>query len=133
MATEALQPSREAPAFMKRLASSRVLIPPDALIFTSGPMLAAISFTSSSVAPPVMKPVEVLMKSAPESVTTSQAATYSSSVRRQVSIITLRSAPLLWHKSASCLSSEAMRAYLPSLRCPMLITVSISDAPSFIA
>jgi len=41
------------------------------------------------VAPPVEKPVEVLTKAAPASSDNSQPFTFSSSVKRQVSIMTL--------------------------------------------
>ena len=43
--------------------------------------------------PAVENPVEVLMKSAPDSVTTRHISFFSSSVRRQVSIITFRHLP----------------------------------------
>ena len=46
---------------MKSSASFRSAMPPAALIFTLGPTWAAKRATSSRVAPPVPKPVEVLM------------------------------------------------------------------------
>ncbi len=42
-------------------------MPPDAFTPISGPTVARINATSSNVAPPDMKPVEVLTKSAPAS------------------------------------------------------------------
>ena len=56
-----LVPRREAPRARKRSASSREEIPPAALIFTWPATWAAKSYTSWNVAPPVEKPVEVLM------------------------------------------------------------------------
>ena len=47
---------------------------------------------SSTVAPPVENPVDVLTKSEPASFDNLQAIIFSSSVKRQVSIITLVSA-----------------------------------------
>ena len=56
-----LVPSLSAPASRNTKRSSLVFIPPAAFNFTKGATLAFISFTSSSVAPPVPKPVEVLI------------------------------------------------------------------------
>ena len=61
--------------------SSMLDTPPAALIFTLGPMYFLNSSTSSFVAPPVPKPVEVLIKSAPALVTALHMAIFSSSVR----------------------------------------------------
>ena len=80
-------PRREAPSWMNFSASSRLEMPPAALIFTWGATCPAKSSTSWKVAPAVEKPVEVLMYSAPESETTLHMAIFSSSVSRQVSRI----------------------------------------------
>ena len=55
-------------------------MPPAALILTFGPTCSLNSFTSSSVAPPVPKPVEVLIKSAFAFVTHLQISIFSSSL-----------------------------------------------------
>ena len=69
-------------------------MPPAALMRTLGPTFLANRATSSKVAPPLEKPVEVLMKSAPASVTSLHMVTFSSSVSRQVSMMTFNtSAP----------------------------------------
>ena len=73
-------------------ASSIDLTPPDALTPISGPTVSLINLISSGVAPPVENPVDVLTKSAPAFLANSQALTFSSSVKRQVSIITFVSA-----------------------------------------
>ena len=52
-----------------------------------------MSATSSTVAPPGPKPVDVLMKSAPAAATSVDALTFSSSVRSAVSMMTLLTAP----------------------------------------
>lgn len=56
-----LHPMRSQPASKNCSMVSLVRMPPAALIFTSGPMLAFIKSTSSIVAPAVPNPVEVLM------------------------------------------------------------------------
>ena len=50
-----------------------------------------IRATSAAVAPPPLKPVEVLTKSAPASTAASQARTFSASLSRDVSMMTFRS------------------------------------------
>ena len=64
MATDALQPSLSAPASIILIASSRVLMPPEALICILLPTVRFMSLTASAVAPPVLKPVDVFTKSA---------------------------------------------------------------------
>ena len=63
-------------------------MPPEALTPNFGPTVSRINFTSSTVAPPVLKPVEVLTKCAPLSTTSWQARIFCSSVSRQVSKMT---------------------------------------------
>ena len=63
--TLALAPIRVAPAQTIFFRSSNVRTPPEAFTPMSVPTTARISATSSAVAPPVLKPVEVLTKSAP--------------------------------------------------------------------
>lgn len=75
-----LVPKREAPKAINVSASSNDEIPPAALILTPSPTYFAITSTSSNVAPAVEKPVEVLIKSAPERVTTPQSSISSSLV-----------------------------------------------------
>ena len=75
-------------------AASGVRIPPLAFTFARPPTVFFINATSSTVAPPVDNPVEVFTKSAPAFTDNSHARTFSSSVRRQVSIITFTTAPL---------------------------------------
>ena len=74
------------------MASSLVLTPPDALTPISLPTVFLINAISCDVAPPVENPVEVFTKSAPASFDNSQAITFSSSVNKQVSIITFTKA-----------------------------------------
>ena len=69
-------------------------MPPAALTLTWSSQQARSSATSSRVAPPVEKPVLVLMKSAPESETMRQRRRFSSSVSRQHSMMTFSSLPL---------------------------------------
>ena len=56
-----LVPRRSAPSFTKSSASCRLAMPPAALIFLPLVMCAAMRATSSRVAPPPPKPVEVLI------------------------------------------------------------------------
>ena len=65
-------------------------MPPAALICTLGPMCFLNSFTSSNVAPPLPNPVEVLIKSAPPSVTQWHSSIFSSFVKKQASMITFK-------------------------------------------
>ena len=76
--TRALAPMRSAPASSMAWACWKVRMPPAALMRTSGLICSRKSFTSSTVAPPVEKPVEVLIKSAPDMETMRQAAIFSS-------------------------------------------------------
>ena len=86
-------PRRLAPASIMASASARVRMPPAAFTPKSGPTVSRIRRTSSTVAPPVEKPVDVLTKSAPPSTVRRLARTFSSSVSRQHSMMTLRCAP----------------------------------------
>ena len=90
----ALAPIRVAPDSIILLKSSRFLTPPDALTSRSSPTVSFINLTSSGVAPPPAKPVDVLTKSAPADLLNSDALTFSSSVNKQVSIITFTVLPL---------------------------------------
>ena len=56
---------RLAPASSRARTSARVRMPPEALTPQRPPATPRIRATSAGVAPPVAKPVEVLMKSAP--------------------------------------------------------------------
>ena len=78
MATLAEVPSRVAPAAIIASAVWVSRMPPEALTPNFGPTVSRISFTSSTVAPPVLKPVEVLTKCAPLSTTSRQARIFSS-------------------------------------------------------
>src|SRR5665811_1669590 len=88
MRTLTLAPIREAPASIIARASAWFLIPPAALTPIIGPTVRRIKATSAAVAPDWLKPVEVLTKSAPASALILQAVSFSSSVNRQVSMIT---------------------------------------------
>lgn len=112
-------------------ASSNELIPPAALIFVPLEILSAKIFTTWNVAPSVEKPVEVLMKSAFDIDTTLVTLAISSSVNKQVSTITLSNLPS--QASFILLISQKMSSHLPSLAHPILITISISAAPSLTA
>lgn len=74
-------PILSAPAsiIFKQVSKSR--IPPAAFTFTVSLTMLFMSFTSSTVAPPVPKPVEVLMKSGFTSSAISHNLIFSSSVR----------------------------------------------------
>ena len=63
--------------------------PPEALTPISGPTVSRISCTSSTVAPPPPKPVEVFTKSAPAAFGSEQPMIFSSRVSSAVSRITL--------------------------------------------
>ena len=67
------------------------------------------------------------MKSAPASVTILHMRIFSSSVSRQVSMMTLRILPL----QAFLMASISLRTFLslPALSRPILMTISISSAP----
>ena len=68
-------------------------MPPAALTFTRGSTCPRIRRTSSTVAPPLEKPVEVLTKSGSTSLAISQSLSFSPWVSRQFSKITLETAP----------------------------------------
>ena len=74
-------------------ASSKLEIPPAALIFTEGPTCSFIKATASNVAPPVENPVDVLIYSAPARVTTLHNSISSSVVNKQISTITFKILP----------------------------------------
>ena len=63
-------------------------MPPEALTPILEPTVFLMSAISCVVAPPVEKPVEVFTKSAPAFWESSQALIFSSSVNKQVSMIT---------------------------------------------
>src|SRR5664280_359618 len=86
-------PIRVAPAAMSLCASSADRIPPDAFTPSFLSTACAINSTSRAVAPPVENPVEVFTNSARAFRAATQPATFSSSVRSDVSRITLRIAP----------------------------------------
>lgn len=58
-------PLRVAPALMSAIAVFASRMPPAAFMPKAEPNVSRISFTSSAVAPPVEKPVEVFAKAAP--------------------------------------------------------------------
>jgi hypothetical protein len=66
-------PTRLAPASIIAFICSNVLTPPEALIIILLPTCVLNNLTSSIVAPPVEKPVDVLMKLALPSITHLQA------------------------------------------------------------
>jgi hypothetical protein len=68
-------------------------MPPEALTPARLPATPRRRAMSSAVAPPVEKPVLVLRKSAPALRAISEARSFSSKVRRQVSRMTLTMAP----------------------------------------
>ena len=72
----ALAPMRVAPAATIFWASSKVRMPPAAFTPMVGPTTRRINATSSTVAPPGPKPVEVLTKSAPATFASWQAMTW---------------------------------------------------------
>ena len=102
-------------------------MPPAALIFTPSPTCFRTSSISSNVAPASEKPVEVFIKSAPDSVTTPHSFIFSCCVRRQVSIITFSTLPCA--ASFTRRISSSTRSNRPSFTKPRLITISISSAP----
>ena len=83
-------------------------MPPAALTLQLSLTVSFINLTSSIVAPFVLKPVDVLTKAAFASSAHLQAAIFSSSVNRQVSMITLTIAGLL----ASTISLISFVTYL---------------------
>ena len=81
MSIPELVPNLSAPSSTYFSAVSLSLTPPLALTFALSPTTDFINLTSSYVAPPVPKPVDVLTKSALATSDNSQALTFSSSVR----------------------------------------------------
>src|SRR5690554_738377 len=132
ISTPELVPIRLAPASIILMAVFLFLIPPEALTPYLGPTIFLIRATSSRVAPPVEKPVEVLTKRAPAFLAARQAIIFSSSVRRQVSIITLRIASLLRQISDTVLISFIRVETSLSFNELILLTISISPAPCLI-
>src|SRR5699024_9885104 len=96
------------------------------------PTVLRINLTSSSVAPPGPNPVDVLTKLAPASLLNSHALTFSSFVKRPVSIITLTIA-----SESAASTNKAISDFTPSLlftmRSPILMTISFSVALEAIA
>ena len=74
--------------------------------------------------------MEVLTKAAPASSESWHALTFSSSVSRQVSMMTFTMAPYLAAVSTTALISSLTKSKFPLLSAPMFITMSISFAPS---
>ena len=131
--TPELAPILVAPASIIFFISSKLRTPPDAFTPISGPTTPRISFTSSSVAPPVEKPVDVLTKSAPASTESSHAFLFSWSVNKEVSMITLTIA-LPFAASTTACDVVFNHSHHHRLRnAPILMTISISSAPFSIA
>ena len=65
MATPAEVPRRVAPASIIARAAFKSQMPPEAFTPNAGPTVARSNFTSATVAPPELKPVEVFTKCAP--------------------------------------------------------------------
>src|SRR3954449_8651651 len=101
-----LAPIRVAPAAIIACASASDRTPPEALTPRSGPTVRRIRATSPAVAPPPLKPVEVLTKSAPASTAAWQASTFWPSLSSAVSIMTFRMAPPSWTASATAVMSS---------------------------
>ncbi|GAT38310.1 deoxyribose-phosphate aldolase [Listeria monocytogenes] len=97
-----------------------------------GPTVLRIKAISSAVAPPVENPVDVLTKSVPAFTAISHARTFSSSVNRQVSIITFTNAFPLAASTTARISRSTSSSSL-SFSAPILITISTSFAPFWIA
>ena len=112
---------------MNSSASSQEEMPPAALTRTPGPTSRASRPTSPGVAPPVEKPVEVLIKSAPAWVTIRHISTFSSRVRRQVSMMTFSTRSP--QAALTAFTSSSTSGYFLSRSHPRLITMSISAAP----
>ena len=121
-----------APAFTIFSASSFVRTPPDALTPISDPTAFLMRAISSAVAPPVENPVEVLTKSAPALLAISHAFTFSASVRRHVSSMTL-TIVLPWAARTTARISLSTARWSPDFMAPILSTMSHSCAPSPIA
>ena len=102
-------------------------MPPLAFMPISEPTVLRISLISSSVAPKNEKPVDVLIKSAPAFTASSETIFFSSSVKRQVSIITFTQFPSAASTTFSI--SDCINLVSPSLRAEILMTISNSSAP----
>src|ERR1019366_8416609 len=79
MATLALAPTRVAPPATIARRVSSVRTPPEAFTPIFGPTVARISAISATVAPDLLKPVEVLTKSVPAATHNRQAVRFCSS------------------------------------------------------
>lgn len=77
MAMDLEVPSRSAPASIIARAAAASRMPPEALTFTAALTESLIRRTSSTVAPPVEKPVEVFTNFAPAASAMRQAAIFS--------------------------------------------------------
>ncbi len=128
--TPTLAPMRSAPAWSMALAPSRSRTPPAAFTPMPGPTTRRMRATSAAVAPPGPKPVEVFTKSAPAARESTQAFTFSSSVSRAVSMMTLTRAPAGRQASTTPAMSRATRRWSPDLSAPTFMTMSTSAAPS---
>ena len=102
-------------------------MPPEALTFTAALTESLIRRTSSTVAPPVEKPVEVFTNFAPAASAMRQAVIFSSRVSRHVSMMTFTAASGTASTTARISSSTAFAS--PSLSSPTFMTISVSDAP----
>ena len=89
IATDADAPIRLAPACAILITSSAVRTPPDALTPSSRPTTRRIRATSSTVAPPLPNPVEVLTNAAPASLDSVQPMIFCSVSSALVSRMTL--------------------------------------------
>ncbi len=101
MRTLALAPIRVAPAATMAFRSASVRMPPDALTPIDVPTVRRISATSATVAPALLKPVEVFTKSAPASCASRHASVFCASSSSAVSMITLTIAPCPWLASTT--------------------------------
>ena len=77
------------------------------------------------------KPVLVLMKSAPDSETMRHISSFSASVSRQHSMMTLRTLPSVARRTAAMSSATACQS--ASLTMARFMTMSISSAPFWTA
>jgi len=132
-ATPTEAPILVAPASNIARASSIPLTPPDALTPRLCPTVLLINETSSTVAPPFAKPVEVLTKSAPAFFEARHARTFSSSVSSAVSMMTLSNIPFSCAASATARMSSSTAQSSPDFKAPILMTISTSRAPLKIA
>ncbi len=115
------------------MSPSRSRTPPAAFTPISAPTTRRISATSAAVAPPEAKPVEVFTKSAPAAFESVHAVIFSSSVNSAASMITLLTTPAWRTGSTTASMSRSTVRRSADFSAPMLITMSISVAPSKIA